>query len=165
MDLEAMKASPILALMTVLVIAGCRTDVAPSEAALRAAVVSMTEDGWSRGEVDVFSSTIADTVLFHDAGTPRMVPREEMGAIVLAWREAFPDLRMEIDEMISEGDLVATRLTLSGTHRGPWRGAEPTGRRISMALMMFFRFENGRLVELWESDDQLGLRQQLGLLP
>lgn len=141
---------------------GC-SEPTPREPDLEPLVLSMFEDGWSRGDVGAFSSTIADSVLFHYAGTPRRLSRDEMGEIVLRWREAFPDLRMDIEEMISEGDIVAARLTLSGTHEGPWRGAPPTGRRVSMALMMFFRFEDGRMVELWESDDQLGFQRQLGL--
>lgn len=149
----------------ILLLAACGTDVSSEEADLRAAVVSMFEEGWNRGAVDVFSSTMADSVLFHYAGASRMVSREEMGEIVLRWREASPDLRMEIDELVAERYLVATRLTLSGAHEGPWAGAEPTGRQIAMALMMFFRFEEGRLVELWESDDQPGFQQQLGIIP
>jgi steroid delta-isomerase-like uncharacterized protein len=137
----------------------------PDEEHLKAAVTSMFEQGWNRGEVEVFSSSIAETVDFHYAGSPQVVSREEMGAIVLRWRDAFPDLRMAIDELIAEGNLVAARLTLSGTHEGPWRGAAPTGKSVTMALMMFFRFEDGKLVELWESDDQLGFRRQLKMLP
>lgn len=129
----------------------------------KASVAAMFDQGWNRGEVDVFSSTMADTVVFHYAGAPRDMTRAQMGTVVLRWREAFPDLRMDIDEMIAEDDIVAARLTLSGTHQGDWAGAAPTGRHVTMALAMFFRFEGGRMVELWESDDQLGFRQQLGI--
>lgn len=133
------------------------------EADLKPLVVAMIEEGWNLGDVEVFSSTIAEDVLFHYAGSPREMSREEMAATVLRWREAFPDLEMKIEALIQERNLVAARLEFSGTHEGSWRGASPTGREVTMALMMFFRFENGRLVELWESDDQLGFRQQLGL--
>jgi len=143
----------------------CGTDALPAEPDLKASVHAMIERGWNRGDVGVFSSTIADSVVFHYAGSPREVSREEMGAIVLRWREAFPDLRTDTDGLIAEGELVAARLTLSGTHKGPWGGAAPTGTRVRMASMMFFRFENGKLVELWESDDQLGFRRQLGIIP
>lgn len=146
-------------------LAACTAETVPARSGVKAAVDSIFHRGWNRGEVDVFSSTIADSVLFHYAGSPRRMGRDEMGAIVLRWREAFPDLRMEIDELIVEDDLAAARITLSGTHEGPWAGAAPTGRRVQMALMMMFRFEDGKLVELWESDDQLGFRRQLGILP
>lgn len=147
--------------MVVLLSWGCETGAADP----KAAVHSIVERGWNRGEVDTFSRTLADTVDFHYAGSVREMSRDQMSAIVLRWREAFPDLRMELEEMISEGDLVAARLTLSGTHEGPWAGAPATGKSVRMALMIFFRLEGGKVVELWEADDQLGFRRQLGLIP
>lgn len=132
---------------------------------MREAVYSMFEDGWSRGEIDSFDETVADSVQFHYAGSPRKLTRDEMSQFIIRWREAFPDLRMDLEEILIEDNLVATRLTLIGTHEGPWAGAEPTGKQVTMALMMFFRFEEGKMVELWEVDDQLGFRRQLGLIP
>lgn len=131
----------------------------------KASVLAMFDHGWNQGNIDVFADSIADSVVFHYAGSSRELSREQMGAMVLRWREAFPDLSMNIDDIIAEGNTVATRLTLSGTHEGVWAGSEPTGRRVSMALTMFFRFEDGRMVELWESDDQIGFRKQLGIDP
>ena len=130
---------------------------------LKRLVRSMIEEGWNRGDIAAFEVSLADSVHFHYAGTPRTLTRDDMAQLVLRWREAFPDLRMEVEELLAEGELVAARLTLSGTHRAPWAGVAPTGKRIKMALMMFFRFEGAKMVELWESDDQLGLRRQLGI--
>lgn len=132
------------------------------EASHRAAVVSMVERGWNDGETDAFGSVIAESVDFHYSGSHRVVTRQEMSDIVRRWRAAFPDLHITIDEMLAEKDMIAARMTLSGTHQGSWRGLEPTGRTVTLAMMMFFRFENGLLVELWEVDDQLGFRKQLG---
>lgn len=158
--LLAPRGSVLLAALLI----GCSLHPTPDRPDPKAAVVAMTERGWTGGDLDIFSSLTADTVVFHYAGTPRVMSSEQLRSGVARWREAFPDLRMSVDEIIGEGDLVAGRFTLSGTHEGPWRGAAPTGRRVSMALMMFFRFEDGLLVELWEVDDQLGLQRQLGLL-
>lgn len=131
----------------------------------KALVTEMTEAAWNRGEVAVLTSTMSDTVVFHYGGTARALTREQMSATVLRWREAFPDLEMRVEELVQEGELVAARFTLTGTQEGPWLDQEPTGRTVSMPLMMFFRVEDRRVVELWEVDDQLGLRRQLGLLP
>lgn len=132
---------------------------------IRAAIEAMTERGWSEGDVAAFDATVADSVDFHYAGSPpRRVSRAALADVVLDWRRAFPDLRMEVEDVVVEGDLAAVRARLEGTHEGVWRGAEPTGERVGMALMMFMRFEDGRMVELWESDDQLGFRRQLGLI-
>ncbi len=147
--------------------AGCTPDPSSRQdpAEIRTAIAAMTERGWSGGDVDAFRTSVADSVDFHYAGgAPRRLSREELGEIVLGWRRAFPDLRMGVEEVVVEGDLAAVRARLEGTHEGAWRGAEPTGERVGMSLMMFMRFEDGRMVELWESDDQLGFRRQLGLI-
>jgi predicted ester cyclase len=63
--------------------------------------------------------------------------------------------------MIAESDLVAVRLILSGTHQAKWRDIPATGKKIRVTVMMFLRFENGKLVEIWEDFDELGMLQQL----
>jgi predicted ester cyclase len=78
---------------------------------------------------------------------------------------AFPDLDVRIDEIIAEGDLVAVRLTVSGTHRGTFAGVPPTERRIEYGAMRFYRIAGGRVAESWAVQDRLGLFQQLGLVP
>lgn len=150
-------------LMISIIHTGCSVDKPDQRENIRMAVELMFNEGWNQGKVSVFSETIADSVLFHYAGSPRWLSLEEMSQIVLSWREAFPDLRMDIGELLIQENQAAARLTLSGTHEGPWSGADPTGKHVTMALMMFFRFEDGKMVELWESDDQLGLRNQLGI--
>lgn len=150
--------------LLLLVFSGCSRQAMSPVSDHEAAIVLMFEQGWNEGRLEAFSATVADSVLFHYAGMPRTLSRDEMNSFVLQWREAFPDLEMRIDELIVKGDIAAARLTFTGTHEGNWQGAAPTGRKVRMALMMFFRFEDGMLVELWESDDQLGLRRQLGLI-
>jgi predicted ester cyclase len=130
---------------------------------LKEAVVAMFEGGWNHGDVNVFATRAADPMIFHYAGTKRSLSVHELGQIVQRWRAAFPDLRITVDEMISEGDIVATRTTFTGTHLGPWAGAHPTGRSITMVQTLFFRFESGMLVEVWELEDQIAFRKQLGL--
>lgn len=130
----------------------------------KAIVTALFEDGWTRGDYSVFTDSFAEKIQFHYTDTERTVHREDLDGLVDAWRVAFPDLRVEVQGLVAEGDSVAARVTLRGTHTGgPWRGAEPTGNEVSMAVMFFFRFEDGRVVEFWEVDDQLGFREQLGL--
>ena len=143
----------------------CEQQKTPQNQPIQEAVHSMFEDGWNRGDIASFDETIADSVLFHYAGSPRTLTRDEMSQFIVRWREAFPDLKIDLEELLIQDNLAAIRGTLTGTHEGPWAGAEPTGEQVSMALMMFFRFEDGKMVELWEVDDQLGFRRQLGLIP
>jgi predicted ester cyclase len=79
-------------------------------------------------------------------------------------RTAFPDLHFTIEELIAEGDVVAGRLTMSGTHEGPLMGMPPTGRSVQQAHMHFVRFRDGKAVEHWGVRDDLGMMQQMGIM-
>jgi predicted ester cyclase len=77
---------------------------------------------------------------------------------------SFPDLQMEIQELIAEGDKVVGRFTCSGTHLGAWLGQPPTGRRFERVdEVAIFRFRDGRIVDAWSLEDTLGRLRQLGL--
>ena len=84
---------------------------------------------------------------------------------ITAFRAAFPDLRWVVEDIIAEGDRVALRLTLHGTHRGEFRGIAPTGRRIMMQEMVFWQLDDGRLRAGWFQADMWGVRVQLGAAP
>jgi predicted ester cyclase len=81
------------------------------------------------------------------------------------YRSAFPDLAWTIEQTVAEGEWVAVRLTLRGTHLGSLGGIPPTGARVAMKEMAFWRVEGGRLRAIWSVGDALGLRIQLGALP
>jgi steroid delta-isomerase-like uncharacterized protein len=83
-------------------------------------------------------------------------------AVITMLRTAFPDLHFEIHAMLAEGELVAFRSTMTGTHRGPFQGLLPTGKQISVAHMHFVRFVNGKTSDLWHVWDIAGLMRQLG---
>lgn len=78
--------------------------------------------------------------------------------------DAFPDTHATIDEMFGEGDRIVARITMSGTHTGPFAGAAPTGKRITWTSIRIWRFEDGRVAETWAMQDRLGLLVQLGLV-
>ncbi len=82
--------------------------------------------------------------------------------IASAFRRAFPDLRFDVELAIAEGDYVAARSTASGTHTGVWGNVEPSGRSVTFSGVNIFRFESGRVVEIWNHRDDLGLQEQLG---
>ena len=81
------------------------------------------------------------------------------------WRAGFPDLRVVVEDLVAEGDRVASRFVLRGTHAGPFLGVAPTGRRIALAGVAIDRLAGGRLAESWVSLDCLGLLRQLESLP
>ena len=75
--------------------------------------------------------------------------------------QAFPDATMEIDDQVAEGDLVATRKTLRGTHRGGLWDLAPTGSSVEFEFIDIFRVVDGKLIEHWTSIDLGALRNQM----
>ena len=88
-----------------------------------------------------------------------------MRGVATMLRTAFPDLRFTIEELVAEGDIVAGRLTMSGTHEGPLMGMQPTGRWVRQDHMRFVRFRDGKAVEHWGVRDDVGTIQQMGVMP
>jgi len=82
-------------------------------------------------------------------------------------RRAFPDLRFTDDVVMSDGQYVAGRWTMTGTNTGTFDlfGLPPTGRPVTMTGQEIFRAENGKLVEVWHQEDAPGMLRQLGLEP
>ena len=78
---------------------------------------------------------------------------------------AFPDLHLTIDDMVAEGDKVAMRLTARGTHKGDFRGIAPTGKQVTMSGIVIQRIANNKCVEGWLVNDNLGMLQQMGVVP
>ena len=77
---------------------------------------------------------------------------------------AFPDYHLTIDDMVVEGDKVAIRATLTGTHKGEFMGIPPTNKKVTVWAMCIYRIAGGKFVESWEMMDMLGMMQQLGLV-
>ena len=89
-----------------------------------------------------------------------------------AWREftdpfveALPDLRLTIEDIAAEGDMVAARVSFRGTHRGQFQGLPPTGKKVAFSSMEFNRVVDGQVEEHWVEINLLGVVQQLGVTP
>jgi predicted ester cyclase len=78
---------------------------------------------------------------------------------------AFPDLRVTVEDLIAEGDKVVSRCTYRGTHQGALLGIPPTGKQVTVTGIEINRFEGGKTVEHWLEADNLGMLQQLGVVP
>ena len=89
---------------------------------------------------------------------------EALRDLFTAYRAAFPDLHVEIEELVSAGDRTVITFTLSGTHEGDLMEIAATGRQVKVSGMTLSHFENGKIVEEWELLDQLSLFQQLGVV-
>ncbi|TDE57983.1 ester cyclase [Nonomuraea mesophila] len=77
----------------------------------------------------------------------------------------FPDIRVEVQDVIAEGDRLVSRHVVTGTHQGEFRGLPPTGRAVTYDEIFIFRFADGRIAELWGVVDVLTQLRQLGAVP
>ena len=81
------------------------------------------------------------------------------------YKATFPDLHVDLGAVIGEGDLVATRWTVTGTQQAEFFGIPATGKRVTVEGMNFYRLAGGKITEVWTQFDGLGLMQQLGAIP
>jgi predicted ester cyclase len=84
---------------------------------------------------------------------------------VESFHAAFPDIRVELEEIVAERDLVTVRATWTGTHQGMYLGFQPTHRRFRLKGIVMWRIQEGKITERWGCLDRLGLMQQLGVMP
>jgi steroid delta-isomerase-like uncharacterized protein len=124
------------------------------------------EEMFNQGNLANVDELIAPDCINHEV-PPGMNNRgpESMCQVVTMLRTAFPDLHFTIEELVAEGDTVAARVTLSGTHQGPFIGIAPTGRSVRQAQTHFVRFRDGKGIEHRAVRDDLGMMQQLGVIP
>ncbi len=100
----------------------------------------------------------------HFAGTTQQGLDTYRG-IVAADMKAFPDLKWTVEDMRAEGDTVAIRYTMTGTHEGPFAGVEATGKKVHAESFAFYRLSHGKIVERRAQLDMLTILQQLGAIP
>ena len=122
------------------------------------------EEGWNQGNTAVFDEVYATNYVGHD---PSMTIQGSEGfkQVYAAYRTAFPDLHLTIEDQIAEGDKVVSRWTFRGTHRGELMGILPTGKQVTVTGIVISHFANGKIVESWFNSDDLGMLQQLGVVP
>ena len=118
---------------------------------------------WSNGRADAIDEMFAAEGVAHGLGQDLHGPAE-FKVFHATFRGAFPDVRVQMDELIAEGDRVAYRFTATGTHRGGDLGFPATGRQVRFLGMGSVRIVNGRIVEGWNVLDQLGMLTQLGVV-
>ena len=126
----------------------------------------LLEDGLGEGRLEVVEELVSPGVVTHnpvilDAPTG---PDSIRGGFEML-RRSFPDLRVEILDVVAEGDRVATFLELSGTNTGAYRRGGATGRAGAIRAFFIWRLQNGRVIENWGVADRFALLQELGIIP
>jgi steroid delta-isomerase-like uncharacterized protein len=134
------------------------------EAANKKLIRRFYEEVWGKGNLAVTQEVFAVDYVRHDLRPTTALPGPEGQAkIAQDFRAAFPDLQIRIDLILAEDDLVAARWTMEGTNLGSWGGKEPTGKHVKFSGVNLFRISNGKVVEIWNHRDDLGLMQQVGM--
>ena len=121
------------------------------------------EEVWNKGRVAAIDEMLAADAPIHGLGVDFYGPAG-FKPFHAAYRNAFPDVTIQVDDIVAEGSIVAARWSGTGTHHGEGLGFAATGRQVQFSGMSFIRVENGTLVEAWNNFDQLGMRQQLGVV-
>lgn len=123
------------------------------------------EEVLNKGNMQVVDELIAPNFVEHDPFPGQAPGVEGLKQAMVALRQAFPDLHVTVDEMLSDGDKVVIRSTMKGTHKGTFMNIPATGKQISVEGIDIVRISNGRAVEHWGVTDNLTMMQQLGLVP
>jgi steroid delta-isomerase-like uncharacterized protein len=122
------------------------------------------EDVWNSGDEAAIDRMLGAECVTHglvdETGRPRVGP-EGFKPFFRQIRSAFPDVCIDVDDAVIEGDRAAARLTVTGTHTGEGLGLPPTGRPVAIMGMAFIRVRNGQMVEAWNVFDFQGLTAQL----
>jgi len=119
----------------------------------------------TRGGLTVADELIAPDFVDHAASPGMERGPDGFRAAVAAFRTAFPDLHVTIEDHIADGDRVARRMTMRGTHHGELFGIPPTSKAITITGIHIVRLADGKVAEHWGVNDDIGLLQQLGVIP
>jgi predicted ester cyclase len=124
----------------------------------KALVRKFFEEAWGKGNVAAVDEFMAAEYVEHPRPYTLPPGTEGLKQLIAAYRTAFPDLKMTLDDIFAEGEMVAFRCSVSGTHLGDWLGVPPTGNHvratgITVFRITVFRIAGGKVVESWTSID------------
>jgi serine phosphatase RsbU (regulator of sigma subunit) len=133
----------------------------PTEEENKASFRRYLEEAWNQSNLEVIDEIFDRYISHQPDGSVLERGPEDVKHFVGEFRSAFPDLRMSSEEQIAEGDKVVSHGTIRGTHQSEFRGMAPTGQETEIKGMAIFRFSSeGKVVESWDSYDQLSLMRQ-----
>ena len=129
------------------------------------AVVRRFHEEDQKRNLDGIVKLCAPHYVWHGTG---VLPDSDLAGFkqaLTAFWTAFPDVHLTIEDLIAEGDKVVARATMRGPHRGAFMGIAPTGKHVTLTGIAIFRVEEGKIADVWQNGDMLGLMQQLGAIP
>ena len=126
----------------------------------------LIDEVWNQRAFDVLDDLFAADAIVYESGVPfpnrgPTCAKEVIGAACVA----FPDIRVNIEDILAVDDKVVLRWSSHGTHQGEMQGIPPTNRPMTMTGMAIYQFADGKIVEEWMNTDTLGMLRQLGVIP
>lgn len=127
-------------------------------------IVRRYQDIYSSNQLDALTEVVSEHLL-----TPRILPRITHGfdgakAVHQIMLTGFPDYQTVIEDIIGEGDKVAARIRMTGTHTGSFMGIPASGHRVDFTGIYIARIENGKIIEHWSEEDAFTLMRQIGAM-
>jgi steroid delta-isomerase-like uncharacterized protein len=127
-------------------------------------IALQTMEALHQRDLDGVRANMATDARFY-GWAPEPLDADGHRAFMSALLTAFPDSNFLIDDVVAEGDKVAVRHRLQGTHQAELQGIPATGRQVEIGAIVIFRIENGMIAEAWLNADIMGMMQQLGVVP
>ena len=122
-------------------------------------------EAFNAGDLDAVAELCAPNVVVHNSGAPDPLSLDAFKQLAGAFLAAFPGGEHTIEDMIGEEDKIVTRVVYHGTHTGDLMGMPPTGNQVAVPAMIIDQIANDKIVETWRLFDQMGMMQQLGVIP
>jgi len=122
------------------------------------------DEFFNTGNLALVDQFHANDYVAHIISLPPIQGLEAIKQLASGYFRAFPDLHITLEDMVAEGDKVMTRVSWRGTHKGEFIGIPPTGKQVR-DRMYEYRIAGGKIAEWWDYSDNLGLMQQLGVIP
>ena len=127
-------------------------------------LVRQVFESYNQQDMENAENLFSPKHIFHFPGAPPMDWNSHK-QFILGLSKAFPDLHFKIEDIVAEGDKVAYRLTVSGTHKGEFQGIPPTDKKVSFSSTGISNIVDGKIMEDWVDADTMGLMQQIGAIP
>jgi steroid delta-isomerase-like uncharacterized protein len=136
-----------------------------SEKEIKTLIQRVTEEIYHQWNPDAADQFYTADHVRHDPTLPQPIEGiEAMKDRLRSLLAAFPDAQLDVEDVVVEGNRFANRWTMRATHQGEFSGVPPTGKQVTLTGMSFGRIENGKIAEVWDQVDALGLMQQLGVV-
>jgi steroid delta-isomerase-like uncharacterized protein len=129
------------------------------------AIVERFEEAFAANDVATIDELCDPNLVDHNPVPGQGPALAGFKETIAMYKSIFPDSAVTLGDVIADGDLVATRWAVSGTHEAEFFGVPATGKRVTVEGMNFYRLADGKITDVWTQFDGLGLMQQLGALP